>query len=233
MPPGRGGGGGRIPHAGGGRGGDSAHDMKARGPPSLARPPPPLSAQPRRLQHHGQLRSRRRGGRLCPRRGGSFTCTVCPRPPQHPGDTYPIPPGPSRPGSPVPFFSPLSSRENVSRSLRSSAASPPSPSRRREGHTHTETPPPPPLRSSPPSRCHGAQPPAGVGRGGGERPDLEQGGSRQRLRGAGGRGRGKARRMRGVGGVEGSGSPSPPPPLGAQPLPPPAPGARYLPNGPG
>lgn len=156
------------------------------------------------------------------RAGGLVHMHPLPGAPATPQNTHP--PQALLPPAPTSIFSPLFSRENASRSLRSSAASP---SPRGEGGRD----PTPPPRSSPPPRCSGAQPPAGVGGGGGGQPDPEQGGSKRRLRGTDGRGRGKARRMRGQG-VE-SDSPSPPPPLGARPLPPPAPGAWYLPNGPG
>lgn len=121
-----------------------------------APPRPPLSAEPWRLQHHGQLRAGGAGPGLA-RAGGSFTCTVRPETPQHSGE----PPVPSCPGPPPIFFPSFFfffSGENASRNVRQPL---PLPIAQVGG---TPPPPPTPPRSSPPSRCPGAQPPAGVGR---------------------------------------------------------------------
>lgn len=192
-----------------------------------APPRPPLSAEPRRLQHHGQLHDRRRGARrpALPAPGGSFTCTVRPKTPQHSGEH----PRTLLPRTPTYIFSPLFFWRKRIQELPLLGSLSPSPSLRWEGH-HPRPPPSPPLAPvfSAASVSRSAAP--SWGRKGEERPDPEQRRSRQRLCGAGSRGAGKARRM-GGGGIRQS--PSPPPPLGALPLPPPAPGARYLPSGPG
>lgn len=209
-------GGDHIPHVGGGSG-EKASPATLKHPQPCPQSPP-LSAQARQLQHHGQHRERCGGaGRPCPRRGTRSHATPTWGTRHNPKSAPP-------PEPPHPFFHPFLLEKTHPGA---SAAPQPPPPPLREGGRDT-TPPP---RSSPPPRCSGAQPPAGVGGGEGGQSDPEQGGSKQRLRGTDGWGRRKERRMRGQGGE--SGSPSPPPPLGARPLPPPAPGAWYLPSGPG
>lgn len=118
-----------------GRGGGGKASPTTQKPPQPFPQSPPLSAHARQLQHHGQHRERcGSAGRPCPRRGArshapsAWGTRHTPKPPR----TLLLP-------TPTSILSPLFSRENSSRSLRSSAASPSPPSRRWEGH-HSPSP---------------------------------------------------------------------------------------------